>query len=357
MAERTYDVSLVDAVRDNVRFIDYKGMPLEIRPIPEEPERDDILDPRVYVETMRRLTGQEKVGAIGDLVAQRKRSPKETHPLIDGVVEHRVEIMRFPDRGIPLHIWKPENQLPDSPVFMYIHGGGYMYGDVEGYENALACIAELTGALVVYPEYRFAPECPFPGPPLDCSQAVDWLAANASELGIDISKLAIGGDSAGGGLCNAVVQMQHFRHPVKLLVNLYGGMDSRGLPPEWSYDLYTINPEQEEAQIYRINRTKPGPRKSNYTAGHDELLADPLVSAMCCGNFTGWPRSVIISAAYDYLRYQDEEFALKLFGEGIPVRCIRYAGCEHGFFERSGALPQAEDVCHVIADEMKALFG
>lgn len=354
--EAVYDRSEVADIAARVKTTEYKGMPLELRPVPGTDATDE-LDPRVLADALAKMAGTVANIPMENFTAMRKRPLKETHPLIQGKVERSVKLMDLGDRSIVLHVWTPENHVAPSPVLYFCHGGGWAFGDVEAYANFLALIAEETGAVVAYPEYRFAPETPFPGGLMDCSQGVDWMAAHQEELGIDISRLAVSGDSAGGSLINGVIQMQAARHPVKLQVNIYGGMDAGPIPEDWSYDFHPVRADQADAARNRIDRTKGLGVSLFYTHGDTEALKDPLISANYCGSFECFPRSVVVASAYDFLKYQDLEFAHKLWVAGRDVRAVLYLGMDHGFIERSGVYPQAEDLARLVAAEMNDMFA
>lgn len=84
-------------------------------------------------------------------------------------------------------------------------------------------------------------------------------------------------------------------------------------------------------------------------------MTDPLISAAYCDDLSVFPRTVVVSSEFDFLRYQDEKFAKQLADAGVDVRAIRYLGCDHGFFEACGVMPQAEDLCRIMAKEIAAL--
>ena len=354
--EAAYDRSVVEDIASRVKFTEYKGMQLELRPIPGSDATDE-LDPIVLADARAKVAGAKPTIPMVDFGAMRTSNLKETRTLTQGKVERTVKIMDLGDRCIQLYVWTPENHVAPSPVLYFCHGGGWAFGDVRAYSCYLELIAEETGAVVCYPEYRFAPETPFPGGLMDCSQGLDWVADHADELGIDINKLAVSGDSAGGSLINGVIQLQAFRHPAKLMVNIYGGVDNRPVPEGWSYDLHPVVPEQFEAAKNRIDRTKSLELATYLTHGDVEGLKDPLISAAYCADFSCFPRSVVVASAFDYLKTQDIEFAHQLWEAGRDVRAVLYLGMDHGFIERAGMNPQAEDLARLTAAEMNAMFA
>lgn len=121
-----------------------------------------------------------------------------------------------------------------------------------------------------------------------------------------------------------------------------------------AYDLYEIVDEQRAEALSRVDRI----RLANddlppmYVNGDMDKMLDPLISALFAEDVSVYPRTVIITSEFDYLRYQGELFAKKLQDAGVDVTAIRYCGCDHGFFEAYGVMPQAEDVCRIISEEI-----
>ena len=363
MAEgRQYEVSLVDAIGARTRTIALEGagldgLSLEVRPVPDD-DREHAMDPRVFEMARRRLSGATATPGINDVISMRERPNKESHAIDDGSVTERVALMNLGDRLIPLHIFEPQRSSTGSvAVLAYFHGGGFTVGNVGQFRNPLRLIAQLSGCVVTYTEYRLAPECPYPAGVEDCSGTVDWLCEHAKELGIDPERIAVAGDSAGGSLSNAVAQLQAGRGRVKLVMEMYPLTDAGPVPAAWSYDLYPMRDEQRVEAKSRVDRFKnPGDSLAEtYAMGSHEVTAGPLVSALNCRDFSVFPRTVVITADYDYLRYQGELFAKRLLDAGVSVRAIRYAGCDHGFFETCGVLPQVEDLCRVMAGELSSI--
>lgn len=360
---RTYDASFADIIAAGTRIVVLDdGTELELRPMPDE-EREHALDPRVYELTQKRLSGAFVTPAGVDFEAMRKRPNKENHDIDDGNVTETVETMRLTGRDgddlrdIELYVFTPEGLAEPAPVVAFYHGGGFTVGNIGMYRPALRYLAEQAGCVVVFPDYRLAPEHPFPAGLNDCDETLDYLVEHAERLGIDMSRLAVAGDSAGGSLANGVVQLRAGSGLVKLVMEMYPAVDSGPVPPEWSYDMYPWLPEQAVEAKSRVDRIKASvdDLSAVYTAGDAQKMLDPLISAAYCEDLSVFPRTVIVSSEFDYLRYQNEKFAQQLRAAGVEVRAIRYLGCDHGFFEACGVMPQAEDLCRVMAAEVRKL--
>jgi len=352
---RTYDSKLVGAIGDGMRVEIVDGLDVEMYPVPDDP-RPHALDPRVFDLYQRRKRGEFPTPKGNDLMAMRTRPNKENHSVVDGV-EHDVLTMDFGDRSIHLHVFRAaDNVDANAPVLVYVHGGGFSVGNVDMYLPALELIAKESGAAVVYPEYRLAPEAPFPAAVEDVVETVKWVVAHAGELGVDASRLAVAGDSAGGSLCNAAVILLG-KDVIRLNVLLYAAVDAGGTSTPWSLDLYDWLPEQQEAAQSRILRIAGSidALADMYTRGYKSLLLDPLVSALYYPRLEEFPRTIVLGSEFDFLRVQDEEFARRLARKGVPVRCIRALGCDHGFFEQFGVIPMAEATALMIADEVARL--
>lgn len=166
-----------------------------------------------------------------------------------------------------------------------------MVGNIGQYENCLRDIAERTGCVAIYPEYRLSPETMFPGGVEDCVKTLDWLVEHADELGVDATRVAVAGDSAGGSLTNAVVLDGSHADRIKLVAELYPLVDGGPVPEEWSYDLYEIVNDQRAEALSRVDRI----RNANddlpvmYTNGNAEEMLDPRVSALFAEDVSAFP--------------------------------------------------------------------
>ena len=104
-----------------------------------------------------------------------------------------------PAGEIPVRVYTPEGSGP-LPGLVYFHGGGFVLCSLDSHDGICRSLANAAGCVVVSVDYRLAPEHPYPAAPEDCYAATQWVAKNGAELGIDVTRLAIGGDSAGGNL-------------------------------------------------------------------------------------------------------------------------------------------------------------
>ena len=355
---RTYDRALVDAIAKGARTIDVDGLRVELRPVPDD-DRPFALDPRVLEATLPKLGGAKVDVAMDDVLSMRKRPIKPTFPIHTAEVERETRIMWLKGRGIPVHIWRPANVRPNAPLAVYLHGGGFCYGCVEERDPMLRYLSEQAGCFVAYPEYRLAPENPYPAAVDDCVECIGWLADHAGEYGYDPTKLAVLGDSAGGSLTYAMVQRLARTNPVMVAITMYALVDAwpQTRNSDFSYDVYEHLPEQEAACFNRVDRIKDAGVEPFYTNNDLDLLKHPEISAWHAEDVSWYPRTVVAYSEFDFLRCQNERWARRLQDAGVSVRCVRYCGCDHGFIERFGTMPQAEDFINVAAGEILRAFN
>lgn len=349
---REYTLDLVDALQNDCRTVEVDGLPIMVKPVPDD-AREHVLDPRVLAAARASAAASSAAPpSWSSLLGVRYRPLKSDERLASSNVAFSERLIDVEDHKINLYLWDPEGREKPSSVLVYIHGGGFTAGNVLQYRRALEYVAEQSGALVVFPDYRLAPEAPFPASMEDCMACCRYVLEHAAELGVDAGKVVIGGDSAGGSLTNACIQLMP-RATFAAAIELYPFVDGGPEDPSWSYDLYPAVPEQVDVARGRVDRLRGSfdVLAMMYARPGDELT-DPRISAMRAADdaLAAFPPTTVMTAEYDYLRVQGEDFARRLLRLGVPVRAIRYAGCDHGFFEWPGVRPQTEDAALVIAD-------
>lgn len=238
------------------------------------------------------------------------------------------------------------------PAVVYFHGGGFIGGSMKTVDNPCRLLAERAGAVVFNVDYRLAPEHPFPAPLDDCWDAVVAVSQQAQAWGVDPQRIAVAGDSAGGNLSAActVLSAREGKGRIAAQLLIYPVVDQRmdeaaHLP--WSESHYEVNAWPEFVWPSVRGLKEAGPWFTGlYLADHDG--ADPLVSPLLADPAC-FPPTLLLTAEYDFLRVEGEEFARRLADAGVAVRAVRYRGLDHAFFDKLGLFPQAADAVDEMA--------
>ena len=190
---------------------------------------------------------------------------------------------------------------------------------------------------------------------------VEWVWEHEKQLNINRNKIAVAGDSAGGNLAAVCALMDRDlgKGYIAGQAILYGSLSRQAIGEndwyEWDEDSYE-NPSGDKAICQAIK----GIGQANHMVNllyleRDDQKADKYVSPLSETDYSGLAKALIITAEYDYLRVENELYARRLQNAGIPVRCVRYGGMEHAFFDKFGLFPQSLDCCQEIAEMMKQL--
>jgi len=250
---------------------------------------------------------------------------KTQMPVIPGVITKDRTIpgpKRSPD--VTVRIYRPEKQLGSLPALLWIHGGGYMLGDIDQ-EDLTAKRFTLSGeCVVVSVEYRLAPEHPYPAPLEDCYAALKWLSTHADELGIDCSRIAIGGASAGGGLAAGLALLARDRAEVKTIFQLL------------------VYPMINDCNIAPASDVLPDTllwtRESNLIGWRSYLGCEPGREGISCyaaayrvTELEGLPPGYITVGDLDLFAQEDIDYARRLIEAGVPTELHVYPGGCHAF--------------------------
>jgi acetyl esterase len=213
-------------------------------------------------------------------------------------------------------------------MLVYFHGGGWVVGDIPGWDRPCRSLAAASGCIVVSVEYRLAPEDKFPAAAEDAYAALQWLIRKAASLGGDPARVAVGGDSAGGNLATVACLMARdrggFQAAYQLLV----------------YPVVDFEHESSSMREYAENHflTRAGMRKFwdfylNSPADGDSPYASPSRA-----DLTGLPPAFVLTAECDPLRDQGLAYAAKLRRAGVEVQAKCYDGAIHAFFTMAGVV-------------------
>jgi acetyl esterase len=217
-------------------------------------------------------------------------------------------------------------------AILFIHGGGCVLGDLDSHDVLCRSLCHDTKAAVFSLDYRLAPEHPFPAAVEDSVAALTWLSREANALGLDADRIAIAGDSAGGGLAAVALHETKRRliAPVRAQVLIYPALDLRARLPS----------RKELADHFPIPRDMIQWFFGHYF-GEAWPIADPRAIPSLYEDYTGLPPALIVTAGHDPLRDEGAEYAEALQAAGVPVDYECCEGTIHGFMNMGRVLRKA----------------
>jgi acetyl esterase len=291
----------------------------------------------------------EQIAALGlppnHLVSpSQARINMKSRPRVAGPEVARVEDRLIPGPGvdIPVRIYTPPGSGP-FPILVWFHGGGWVVGDLETADPTARSLTVGAKCMVVSVDYRLAPETKFPGAADDCYAATVWAAQQATRLNGDPSKIAVGGDSAGGNLAAAVALMARDRGGLSLAFQLL---------------VYPVTARDFGMPSYRQNAEGYGLTLDamrwywDHYLQHPNDASNPYAAPLVAENLTGLPPALVITAECDPLRDEGEAFAKRLQAAGVPTTYSRYDGMIHGFFGMTAVLDKGKQA---VAEACAAL--
>lgn len=245
-------------------------------------------------------------------------------------------------------LYRPRAVETPLPGMVYFHGGGFVYGDLDTHDGVCRGIAHSARCTVVAVDYRLAPENKFPAAVEDAFAATQWIAANASVLGIDAARLAVAGDSAGGNLA-AVVALTARKTAgpdIAMQVLVYPVTDFSG----------------ESESVARFGEgyllTRESMRWVRRAYLRDARDAqDWRASPLRMDDLSGLPPAYIITAGFDPLRDEGQAYAQRLIRAGTPATLECFEGQVHGFLVMGGVIAAAGHAIQRIGQMMRMRFG
>jgi acetyl esterase len=252
-----------------------------------------------------------------------------------------------PTSPIKARIYRPFGDGP-FPVLMFFHGGGWVICSLDTHDGLARRLANHAGCVVVSVDYRLAPEHPFPAAVDDCHAATCWVAAHASEFDGDPKRLAVAGDSAGGNLATAVA----------LLARDAGGPALKHqlliYPVTAHYSLGTASYEAF-SEGYFLDKADMIWFWDHYLP-HAEAPIDERAAPLGARSLAGLPPATIVTAEYDPLRDEAEQYAARLQAAGVPVTLLRYDGMIHAFMTLVGAIDRGRLAIDEVVSSLRASF-
>ncbi len=257
-----------------------------------------------------------------------------------------------PSGAIPLRLYRPKGTAKTAvlPALVYFHGGGWVIGDLETHDTLCRELANGSGTAVVSVDYRLAPEHPFPAPVDDAFAATQWIAANAASLGVDANRIAVGGDSAGGNLAIVVALLARDKGGPRLRFQLL-------IYPATDFSNTQISYE-ENGGVLPLTTPVMLYFKHHYV-GHlgQDAVTDWRASPLSAPSVKGLPPALVMTAGYDVLRDEGQDFADRLESAGVAVERRHFAGQIHGFITMGKIVREANVAVAEAAAAVKAALA
>jgi len=252
-----------------------------------------------------------------------------------------------PAGAIPARLYAPASEEP-LPCVLFFHGGGWVIMSVETHDPICRALANQGRCAVVSVDYRLAPEHRFPAAADDCYAALLDVAKRAASLGIDASRLAVAGDSAGGNLAAAVALMARDRKgpALALQVLIYPAVDP-------ACDTVSC---KENADGYLLTLSAMHWFWGHYL-GAERRAPNAYAAPLLAESLRDLPRAYVISAEYDPLRDEGEAYARRLEQAGVATELVRHEGTIHGFVGMADAIDQGKQAIANIAARLRSVFG
>jgi len=290
----------------------------------------ELLDPELK-GPIKMMLSQMPPMSFDDIPAARAASTqmmaamKKQWPVIPGVITKDQSIpgpKESPNANV--RIYRPEKQSGLLPALLWIHGGGYMLGNIDQEDFTAKQFSLAGNCVAVSVEYRLAPEHPYPAPLEDCYTALKWLSTHANEIGVDSSRIVIGGASAGGGLAAGLAILARDRAEVKTVFQLL------------------IYPMINDCNVAPPSDVLPDTifwtRENNLIGWRSYLGGEPGGSGISCyaaafraESLAGLPPAYITVGDLDLFAREDIDYASRLIEAGVPTELHVYPGGCHAF--------------------------
>jgi acetyl esterase len=303
-----------------LRLIEERGVPPTHKLTPQE-ARDAYRERRFFTQP-----APPEVGLVRDLQADGPAGP------------------------IPLRLYRPKGSSPAEslPVLVYYHGGGWVIGDLDTHDTLCRELANSAGCAVVAVDYRMGPEHRFPAAVDDSLAAARWIRDHAGELGIDASRMAVGGDSAGGNLA-AVVAL--------------AARDAGDLPLAFQLLIYPATDQRRGAASHTTNGQGYLLTSDTITYFHDHYITQPeqdldwRCSPLLHERHAGLPPAFVLTAGYDPLRDEGLHYAQALTEAGVAATLVNFERQIHGFILMGKAIDEANVAVQLCAAQLRAALS
>lgn len=310
------------------------------------------LDPQV--ESVLALVKKANLPEMWQLTPEQAR---EAYMLRVSKLATKEEIFRSHDRRIPgpgrdltIRVYEPREAKPGErfPILVWFHGGGFVIGNLDTHDHACRALATQGDFMVVAVDYRLAPESKFPSAVDDCMAVLRWLTLHALEIGGDPTRMAVGGDSAGGNLAAVCAILARNDGYPKIAFQLL------------IYPCTAPEPEtpshRKFAEGYILTRNTITWFYKQYVRSAKEF-EDFRFAPLMAEDLSALPPALVLVAGYDPLRDEGVDYAKRLIDAGNRVTLVNYEGMVHGFLLMGGAIDAAKRALMQSAATLRRVFS
>ena len=255
-----------------------------------------------------------------------------------------------PTGSIALRLYRPRGAAPSAilPALIYYHGGGWVIGDLDSHDVLCRELANGSGASVISVDYRLAPEHRYPAAVDDAYAAYIWISAHAKDLQIDVTRLAVGGDSAGGNLAAVVALMARDTKGPALRLQLL-------IYPATDFAMQTVS-YSTRGDVLPLTRAAMIWFRDHYfeaAASDAKVTADWRAAPAHAASHRNLPAAFVLTAGYDVLCDDGRAYAATLEAAGVPVQRAHYPGMIHGFITMGKIVRVANEAVAACAEAVR----
>jgi acetyl esterase/lipase len=328
--------------------------PLEtfLPPVFRDYATDPSLDPQVITFLKQLNTGGPGLETLPPAAARQVLEGAQAAVTVDlSGVDISERIIQQDGYSVPLHIVRPAGASGSRPVFMFLHGGGWVLGDFPTHQRLVRDLVVLSGCAAVFVNYTRTPEAAFPQAIEECYAATKWVAAHGAEINVDGTRLAVVGNSAGGNLAAVTALMAkdrggpHLKLQILLWPVTNAAFDTESYQ-QFATDRFLTRPMMQWMYGLYVDEAQ---RRAVY--------ASPLQAS--AAQLRGLPPTLIQVAENDVLRDEGEAYGRQLSAAGVPTTVIRYVGMIHdfGLLNSLATLPATRSLFIHAAAELRSHLG
>lgn len=266
-------------------------------------------------------------------------------------------MVRSADANVPIRIYKDHNEA-SAPCLLYMHGGGWVIGDLETHDKECRLLAQKVRCTVIAIDYRLGPEAPFPAGHLDCLEVLRAVAGHPEDYGVDAKRIAVGGDSAGGNLAAFLaIAARDEGIQLALQVLIYPVTDARSyLRGVDEFDYASIS-ENQEGPLLTLEGMRFFLEHTLTSEDPSAEAADWRISPMLATDLTGVAPALVATCGLDPLRDEGNQYAERLMGAGAKTELTEWAGQPHLLFQMSTVTDDGQKLVDHVATKLAEALG